>query len=73
MSCPICRKTTDTPNRVLLNTNGDFACSEECAIEYRKRRDYFFNVVVHDDAVMSRWWRGEDYPIVKEDGCSSSQ
>ena len=27
------------PNGVLINADGDFCCSEECASKYRKQRD----------------------------------
>ena len=41
----------------LLNADGDFACNKKCEESYKKKRDYFFNVVIHDDKLMDEWWK----------------
>jgi len=42
-----------------VNIDGDFACCPKCAEEYRKQRDYFFTVVIHDDDKYNQWMEGE--------------
>jgi len=53
-----CDKSSDTLDRILLNQDGDFACSQKCADEYKKQRDHFFNVTVHNEALTEEYLRG---------------
>ncbi len=41
-----CGKEVPEFGGVLLNQDGDFACSEECAKRYNEKKDRFFNNVV---------------------------
>ena len=56
MKCANCDKEFYS-NGKLLNVDGDFACNSICEKEYIKERDYFMNVVIHDDKLMDKWWR----------------
>jgi hypothetical protein len=40
---------------VLINCDGDFACSESCAEKYRKDREHFLNNVIHNDQQFAAW------------------
>ena len=54
-----CDNHWDTLEKVCVNIDGDFACCPKCAEEYRKQRDYFFTVVIHDDDKYNQWMEGE--------------
>lgn len=41
-------------NPILVNCDGDFACSCECKIKYEKQRDDFFNNI-GNDVWFNRW------------------
>lgn len=56
MKCGVCGETIlNELDEVLLNADGDFACSKACAKKYRDDRDHFFNVAVHDDQAFADW------------------
>jgi len=40
---------------VLLNCDGDFACSPECAKEYERQRDNFLNNILPNDELFEAW------------------
>ena len=53
-----CKKNAlNSIDAVLVTTDGDFACCEACAREYRKQRDHFFNTIVYDEDKMKDWPR----------------
>ena len=62
MKCAQCGKSADTLDQVFLNADGDVACGPTCAAAWRRDKDYFLNVVIHDDGLMDRWWKGENRP-----------
>ena len=55
MSCVECGKSLPEEGTIVLNIDGDIACSEKCAISYKQKRDNFFNTVIHDDNLFSNW------------------
>ena len=40
---------------VIVNIDGDMACCKKCAEEYKKQKDHFLNVVIHDDKKYEAW------------------
>jgi hypothetical protein len=60
MTCVACPKSADTINKVLLNADGDFACSKECADKYNREKADFFNRIVHSEDLTERYLKGED-------------
>jgi len=59
--CVICKKEVEVypefgkKDYVLLNSDGDFACSKECAEKYEKEKEYFFNVILRNDKLYANW------------------
>lgn len=50
MKCTNCKKEIeDESKKVLINIDGDFACSFACAKDYEKRKDEFLNNIGNDD------------------------
>jgi hypothetical protein len=66
MKCSVCGGNADTLDKVLLNTDGDFACSQTCAAKYRRDRNAFFNAVGNDEAYAN--WMAEGGVDVKQHG-----
>lgn len=59
MKCFHCRKKIENEqDMVLLNIDGDFACNKKCEAEYKKDRDHFLNVTIHDDTLYDNWLYG---------------
>jgi len=56
-------KCTKNPDESILsvvaNADGDIACDEKCLSEYKKQRDYFFNVTVHSEKLTLEYLRGK--------------
>lgn len=50
-----CNKDSDTLDAVLLNADGDFACSKTCAEQYKQQCDHFLNNVLPDDRKFAEW------------------
>ena len=50
-----CRKPIPEYGAVVVNMDGDFACSPECFEEYKKQRDHFLNVILPDDKKFAGW------------------
>ena len=69
LKCSNCGDNADVPGSQLLTPDGDFACSIKCKKEWESKRDYFLNAVIHDDAMMESWWRGDDFPG-RVEGCT---
>ncbi len=44
---------------ILLNADGDFACSTACQTAYEQEKEHFFNMIVHDAKLCEAWLRGE--------------
>jgi len=49
------KNALDSLSRVLMNVDGDFACSEQCAKDYREERDTFLRDIVHSDTKFNEW------------------
>ncbi len=47
-------------NGVLLNADGDFACSESCKNTQKKEKEYFFSTLIYDPERMENWLMGKD-------------
>lgn len=60
MKCTVCPKSADVYGRVLLNQDGDFACSDWCAKKYFAERNDFFNRIVQSEHLTERYLRGEE-------------
>ncbi len=43
---------------VLLNQDGDFACSEDCAKKYRQKADHFFYHIVQSEEATAAYLSG---------------
>ena len=57
MKCSHCNKEmtgSEEMRAVLINCDGDFV-HDTCEEPYKKARDHFFNVVIHDDAKFEAW------------------
>jgi len=61
IKCFNCGGNADVPGAIVISIDGDFVCSKRCKAEYERKRDHFLNAVIHDDAKMDAWWKGEDY------------
>ena len=61
MKCFNCQKTFPG-NGILISVDGDFVCGEKCKSEYERKKEHFLSTVVPSDALMDRWWTGEDFP-----------
>lgn len=59
MECSVCRDEVPEYGGILLTIDGDFACSEKCEIKYKKDKEHFFNVIVHDEEKCKNWLMGE--------------
>ncbi len=46
-------------NGILLNVDGDFVCDVTCKKAYEKKRDHFFNDIMHSSKKTEAWLRGE--------------
>lgn len=62
IKCCNCDGDADVPGAICISIDGDFVCSQKCKEEYERKREHFLSVVVHDDAKMDAWWKGNDYP-----------
>lgn len=40
---------------ILINSDGDFVCSEKCKQQYEKERERFFNEIINDDKKFNNW------------------
>jgi len=63
MSCVNLKCSNDSlksMHRVVVNIDGDMACCKKCEIEYKKQRDNFFNVIVHDEKKCKEWLLGNE-------------
>jgi len=53
-----CNKHWDTPEKVLVTIDGDFACCSACAKEWEQQRDHFMNNILPDDKLYQQWLEG---------------
>ena len=60
MKCWVCKGEVPEYGAILLSGDGDFACSKECEKRYKRERDHFFNVIVHDEERCKNWLMGAD-------------
>lgn len=58
MKCFHCHKEILEDGGILISPDGDFVCNDECKRGYEKERDYFFDVIIYDDAKMEAWLLG---------------
>ena len=58
MKCSVCGGNADTLGNVVLNADGDFACSQACADQYEKDKKHFFSSVGNDEAYAGWWAEG---------------
>ena len=61
MKCWVCKGEVPEYGAILLTVDGDFACSKDCEIKYKRDRDHFFNVILPDDRKYKNWMDGVDY------------
>lgn len=52
-----CRKGVAEYGAVLVSCDGDFACCQKCADEYRKQMDHFCSVTLCDNNLFEEWLR----------------
>ena len=48
----------DSPNRVCVTVDGDFACDEHCKAEYVKQRDHFLAVTAQSEKLTADYLMG---------------
>jgi len=74
MTCFVCGGNADTLDRVLLNADGDFACSKACADKYEADKKRFFASLDNDESYAA-WWAegGVDIKECGEDAWRSSR
>jgi len=58
MKCNV-QKPYDKIGCVCVSCDGDFACCQACANEYKEQMAHFFNDIVHSPAKTEAWLRGE--------------
>ena len=58
MKCFVCGGNADTLGAVLLDADGDFACSKACAKRYEADKKRFFDSVGNDEAYAAWWAEG---------------
>lgn len=46
----------------IVSIDGDWVCSDRCRDLWIWKRDHFLDVVIHSDAKMNEWWKGNDFP-----------
>lgn len=59
LRCSNCGGNADTLDAVLLNIDGDFACSKKCAREYEAEKNRFFNCIATSEQRTEDWLRGK--------------
>lgn len=47
-----------TMDSIVVNIDGDLACSQECKEAYERQKEHFFNHIVHDEERCERWLKG---------------
>jgi hypothetical protein len=56
IECVVCKEDVDkNGTAVLVNADGDFACSQACADKYKRERDHFFDHIIHNDHSFAQW------------------
>lgn len=55
LRCRVCDGNADKLDNVLLNADGDFACSKACAEKYERDKQAFF-ASLDDDEAYAGWW-----------------
>lgn len=60
LKCAYCGKDAERfGNALLINTDGDFVCNDECKRNYEIDRDKFFNEILPHDDKFEEWLNGE--------------
>jgi hypothetical protein len=49
------RNPINSINSVVATIDGDFACDDQCMIEYEKQKSRFLNETIHDDDKFCEW------------------
>ena len=62
LTCVICGKSAEGLHQVLLNCDGDFACSEACARKHEADKKKFFASIGNDEAY-ARWWAADGVDV----------
>ncbi len=58
MKCFQCNKEIKNEiHMVVTPPDGDCFCDQKCYDDYKKEREHFFKVVVHDDKLLHDWLR----------------
>jgi hypothetical protein len=58
MKCFQCNKKIENElDMVITAPDGDCFCNQKCHDDYKKEREHFFRVVVHDDKLFHNWLR----------------
>jgi len=60
IKCFNCNEPVPDLGGILISIDGDFVCGPECKESYERKRDHFLNVTIHSDALMEKWWEGDD-------------
>lgn len=56
--CTTCGESAEGLDRVLLNADGDFACSRKCADRYEKNMKMLADSLADNDAYAAWWAEG---------------
>lgn len=56
MKCFHCRKEIKNElDVVIMGPDGDWVCNKQCEEAYKKEKDHFLNVIIHDDKLYNKW------------------
>jgi len=58
MKCTQCKEELNHIE-ILLNTDGDFACSVTCEKAYKKEREHFYNTLIYNETAFKKWITGK--------------
>jgi len=66
MKCCVCDGECPEYGSIILNVDGDIACSESCRKRYGKEREHFLNVILPDDEKLANWLGVSEADLIGE-------
>jgi len=60
MNCFDCNKKIENESESILIDDGVFVCNDNCKKEYEKKKEDFFNRIIIDKNIFTRWMSGDD-------------
>ncbi len=63
MKCCQCHKEIEHElDMIFVTIDGDVVCNKKCEAAWKKEKDHFLNVVIHDDALYKDWMENNPRP-----------